>query len=187
MKKFLFGVVLTLVVLAVGVGVFFAGGFAPVATSAPPLPFERQLAMLAVHARAKKEMPKTVPIKADEPNELAGARLYTEHCAVCHGLPNQPETAIARGEFPPPPQLFGGQGVTDDPAGETWWKVKNGIRLTGMPGFEKSLSDTQMWQVSLLLANATGISPAVAAALRNEPAAMPPSQPAPMAPSDPAP
>jgi hypothetical protein len=26
--------------------------------------------------------------------------------------------------------------------------------MTGMPGFEKSLSTTQMWQVSLLCANA---------------------------------
>jgi len=32
--------------------------------------------------------------------------------------------------------------------------VDNGIRLTGMPSFNKTLSDTQRWQVSLLLANA---------------------------------
>jgi mono/diheme cytochrome c family protein len=45
-------------------------------------------------------------------------------------------------------------GVTDDPAGVTYWKVANGIRLTGMPGYSSSLSSDQMWQVSLLLANA---------------------------------
>ena len=44
--------------------------------------------------------------------------------------------------------------VTDDPAGESYWKVANGIRMTGMPSFHESLSDTQVWQVSLLLANA---------------------------------
>ena len=44
--------------------------------------------------------------------------------------------------------------VTDDPPGESYWKVSNGIRMTGMPSFHESLSDTQMWQVSLLLANA---------------------------------
>jgi hypothetical protein len=32
--------------------------------------------------------------------------------------------------------------------------VKNGIRLTGMPSFDRALNDTQMWQVTLLLANA---------------------------------
>jgi thiosulfate dehydrogenase len=45
-------------------------------------------------------------------------------------------------------------GVTDDPPGETYWKVANGIRLTGMPSYRSVLTDTQMWQVSLLLANA---------------------------------
>jgi mono/diheme cytochrome c family protein len=32
--------------------------------------------------------------------------------------------------------------------------VKNGIRLSGMPAFNNILNDTQMWQVSVLLANA---------------------------------
>jgi mono/diheme cytochrome c family protein len=56
--------------------------------------------------------------------------------------------------FPSPPQLFHGNGVTDDPVGETYWKVANGIRLTGMPAFRGSLTDEQLWQVSQLLANA---------------------------------
>ena len=84
----------------------------------------------------------------------AGANIYRNNCAVCHGLPGRDQTGIAKGEFPKPPELFKGKGVTDDPAGETYWKVANGIRLTGMPGFRASLSSEQMWQVSLLLANA---------------------------------
>jgi mono/diheme cytochrome c family protein len=67
--------------------------------------------------------------------------------------------------FPPPPQLFRGVGVTDDEAWETYWKVYGGIRLTGMPGFHDRLSDTQMWQVSVLLKSADKISPAVKAEL----------------------
>ena len=44
--------------------------------------------------------------------------------------------------------------VTDDPPGKIFWQAKNGIRLTGMPGFNASLSDEQLWDVSLFLANA---------------------------------
>jgi thiosulfate dehydrogenase len=44
--------------------------------------------------------------------------------------------------------------VSDDEPGETYWKVSNGIRLTGMPAFNHVLTDTQMWQVTLLLKNA---------------------------------
>jgi thiosulfate dehydrogenase len=56
--------------------------------------------------------------------------------------------------YPVPPKLMEGKGVTDDEPGESYWKVANGIRLTGMPGFRRALSETQMWQVSLLVANA---------------------------------
>jgi len=73
---------------------------------------------------------------------------------VCHGLPGQKETPIALGMYPRPPKLMEGKGVTDDEPGESYWKVANGIRLTGMPGFRSALSETQLWQLSLLVANA---------------------------------
>jgi thiosulfate dehydrogenase len=173
MGKFLLGLILGLVAIPLVVYFYFASGSAPVATSGPSIPFEGQLAHMALHARMDKEMPKDVPIKADEAAYAAGAQVYKDHCAVCHGLPGQPQTAIAKGMFPDPPKLMEGTGVTDDPAGETYWKVSNGIRLTGMPGFEKSLSTTQMWQVSLLLANADKLPKAVSDSLT--PAMAPPA------------
>jgi thiosulfate dehydrogenase len=169
MKAFIAGVVTTLVCLTAGAYVYFAKGFAPVATSAPPMPFEKRLARMALHARIDKEMPTKVPIEVDEAGYVAGARVYLEQCAVCHGLPGKPATAIARGEFPKPPQLFRGKGVTDDSAGETYWKTANGIRLTGMPGFGESLSTTQIWQVSVLLAEADKLPPSAMALLAGPP------------------
>jgi thiosulfate dehydrogenase len=154
MGKFLFGLILGIVLVPAVVYFYFSRGIAPVATSAPPMPFEKTFARMALHARLDKEVPKTVPVFADEPNLAAGAQVYKEHCAVCHGLPGQTQTAIASGMFPTPPKLMEGKGVTDDPPGETYWKVSGGIRMTGMPGFEKTLSTTQMWQVSLLCASA---------------------------------
>lgn len=90
-----------------------------------------------------------------------GAQVYGHHCGMCHGSPGSTPSPLAEGMFPKPPQLFRGKGVTDDPPGETYWKVANGIRLTGMPEFKRSLSDMEMWQVSVLLANADKISNAV--------------------------
>jgi hypothetical protein len=63
--------------------------------------------------------------------------------------------------FPKPPQLFRGKGVTDDPASETYWKAANGIRLSGMPSFKTKLTETQLWQVSELLAHANEIPESV--------------------------
>jgi thiosulfate dehydrogenase len=171
MKGFVLGVIVTVVVGAAVVLLYFQQGLAPVATAAPPMPFEKLLAKWALRARLGKEMPKTAPIDASEPNLVAGAHLYVENCAVCHGLPGKPQTAIGRGEFPKPPHLFSGHGVTDDPPGATYWRTANGIRLTGMPAFDKSLSDTQIWQVSLLLANADKLPPSATAVLVGPPEA----------------
>ena len=161
MKTFLFGLILGFVAVPALVYLYFASGNAPVATAAAPMPFEKKLAQMALHARLDKEMPKSVPIAGDEGAYAAGAQVYKEQCAVCHGLPGQAQTAIAKGMFPEPPVLLEGKGVTDDSPGETYWKVAGGIRMTGMPGFGKSLSTTQMWQVSLLLANADKLPKAV--------------------------
>jgi mono/diheme cytochrome c family protein len=69
--------------------------------------------------------------------------------------------------FPKPPELLHGKGGTDDEPGETYWRVVHGIRLTGMPGFRGSLTDTQAWQVSILLANAAKLPDSVKALLAN--------------------
>lgn len=153
MSKFLIGIVVGWILVVVGIALYFASGSAPVSTAAAPMPLEKRLAKLALHARLRREMPAKVPIQMDESNYLAGAHVYRQNCAVCHGLPSQPATALSKGMFPVAPQLFEHM-VTDDPPGETYWKAANGIRLSGMPGFKASLSDTELWQVSMLLAHA---------------------------------
>ncbi len=179
MGKFLFGLIIGVVAVPLAVYGYFSTGMAPVATTAPPMPFEKTFARMALHARMDKEMPKSAPIQADEAAYAAGAQVYKDHCAVCHGLPGAPQTAIAKGMFPDPPKLLEGKGVTDDSPGETYWKVNGGIRMTGMPGFGKSLSTTEMWQVSLLLANADKLPQSVKDSLTGTA----PATPAPAAPA----
>jgi thiosulfate dehydrogenase len=169
MRQFIFGFIAALTLIAGGSLGYVALGLAPVATASKPLlPFERLIAGMALNARVDKEAPKSSPISASDEVYTAGARIYRNNCAVCHGLPGRDQTAIAKGEFPKPPELFKGKGVTDDPAGVTYWKVANGIRLSGMPGFNGSLSSEEMWQVSLLLSNADKL-PATVRTVLQEP------------------
>lgn len=167
MKKFLFGLILGLLIPAAVAYGYFRFGFAPVATSSSPMPFETTMAHMALRARIQKEAPtKAAPIPADEANLTQGASVYVENCSFCHGLPNQKASLAAKGMFPLPPQLLEKDDmVTDDPVGVTYWKVANGIRMTGMPGFGEMLTPAQMWQVSLLLANADKLPPGTQAAL----------------------
>ena len=154
-KGIAIGFIAALVVFAIGAWLYTGFGLAPVAAAADPIPFEEYFAHRALKAQVHKAADLRSPIDASEPNLAAGATIYKEHCAVCHGFPNHPETNIAKGMFPHPPQLFHGKGVTDDPVGETFWLAKNGIRLSGMPAFGKTLSETQLWQVAQLLATPT--------------------------------
>jgi len=165
MRSFVWGIIIGGGLLTLAVFGYFLAGQAPVATDAAPMPFEKYLAKTALHKVLDREMPHAVPIPNDEANYMDGAQIYKQNCAVCHGLPGKPATAIARGMFPKPPVLLEGKGVTDDEPGETYWKVVHGIRLTGMPGFKGSMSETQCWQVSILLANADKLPSAVKTAL----------------------
>lgn len=165
--KFLLGVIIGLIIIPIGVLVYFWTGSAPVATAAQPMPFEKRMAQMALKARVAKEAPKTAGLPASEINLVAGAQVFQQNCAVCHGLPGKEPDLISQGMFPQPPQLFKGKGVTDDPVCETYWKAANGIRLSGMPAFKKTLSDQELWQVSQLLANADRL-PASAQAILGE-------------------
>jgi thiosulfate dehydrogenase len=157
-KGIILGILIGILLLLGSVYLYFSWGFAPVATAAPPMPFETKLAKKGLHAYLDK-LPHPLPlVPADEANLLVGAKVYKEHCATCHNLPGEPKTAVSQGMFPKPPELFHGVGVTDDEPWESYWKVENGIRMTGMPGFKGQLTEAQIWQVTLLVKNADKIT-----------------------------
>src|SRR5882757_4469587 len=110
--KFLLGVVVGILLLPLGAFLYIRQGYAPVATSAPMLPLERQVTSMALNARIAKEAPANSPMSPNEENLVAGARIYREDCAVCHGMRDESRTVIAKGMFPHPPPLLHGEGVT---------------------------------------------------------------------------
>lgn len=163
---FALGIVAALVGLVGGGYLFIRSGGVPMETNAKPLPLEKTVARLALRASLGNARAEKNPLPVDEVNMRAGADLYSEHCEACHGLPGRRATAISKGMFPPPPQLFERDDmVTRDPEGITYWKVTHGIRLTGMPGFGSALSPTQRWQISMLVSHADKLSPTVRDAL----------------------
>jgi thiosulfate dehydrogenase len=165
--KFLIGLIVGMLILPLLLLLYAMSGRFPAATSDPPIPGEAALAGAALQGRIKREAPNRDVSNFATSELVSGANIYQNTCAVCHGLPNQSVPPVGQGEFPRPPQLFTVDGrVSDDPAGVTYWKVKNGIRLSGMPSFEKSLSDMQMWQVTALVARADKLPPQVMDALK---------------------
>jgi thiosulfate dehydrogenase len=160
--RFLIGLIVGVLILPLLLLLYAVSGHFPAATSDPPLPGEAALAGAGLYGRIKREAPNRDVSNFATSELVSGASIYQNNCAMCHGLPSQPVPPVGQGEFPRPPQLFTVDGrVTDDPAGVTYWKVKN-----GMPSFEKSLSDMQMWQVAALVARADKLPPQVLDALK---------------------
>lgn len=164
--RFIIGVIVGLILVPIFVYCYFRFGYAPVATAASPIPYERKLAHMGLNARIQKEAPKRAPFQATEADMQNAAHLYRDNCAICHGVTDGSKSPVAKGMYPKPPELLKGKGVTDDPPGETYWKVDNGIRLTGMPAFGQSLSQKEMWQISLMLAGADRLSSDVQSILK---------------------
>src|ERR1035438_266346 len=129
--------------LVVGGYLFVKGGGVSLATTAAPLPLEKTVAKMALRASIGNAKDTKDPLPLDDTNLLSGAHVYIENCAVCHSTPGRSQSALAKGMFPPPPQLFEKEEmVTDDPQGTTYWKVTNGIRLSGMLGFAYAMRVT---------------------------------------------
>jgi len=185
LKSFVIGVLVGVLLLVGSVYFYFATGMAPVAAADPPMPFEKKMASKALNAHIDKQNIASPPIPADEPNLVAGAKIYKEQCAVCHGTIDHPSPPLADDMFPHATLMFKGKGVTDDPPTESYWKAANGIRLSGMPGFKGLLTDTQLWQVAQFVANTDKLSDSAKKMLADQPlpasmeaASTPPKTPA---------
>jgi thiosulfate dehydrogenase len=159
-KPFIIGVIIGWIVLPVIGLLYLRFGYVPVAVNGPVIPFEALLAGTAVQARIAREAPTKAAIPASPENLIAGAQIYREQCVECHGLPGGTASPASKGMYPPPPQFFEQTVVGNDPVGQNYWIVANGIRLTGMPGYRQALTDIQLWQVSQLLSNRGTLPPA---------------------------
>jgi thiosulfate dehydrogenase len=150
-RGMLLGILLTMVLGLAGAYLFVVMGGMPTNADSKPSDLETWAAHTSLRASLRRDAPKGPnPVALTDANLAAGLRLYAKNCMVCHGASDGQASNIAAGLYQEPPQ-FAMDGVEDDQEGLTYWKVKHGIRLTGMPAYSASLDDTQIWQVALFL------------------------------------
>src|SRR6202163_882288 len=158
MRGFLYGIVTMIVILALGVLCALLG-FVNMRADNPPSKMETALAVRAMDASVARAAPKlTNPVTADEANLVAGARLYSDHCALCHGDPAHPKSPLADSLNPPAPQFT--NDMADMPENENFYILQHGIRWTAMPGWKNVLSEQQTWQLVTLLGHMHDLPPA---------------------------
>lgn len=125
MKGFIFGIVTMILILVLGLS-FTLMGFVSMRADSPPSKMETTLAGRAMDASVARAAPKvTNPVTADETNLVAGARLYSDHCALCHGDPAHPKSPLADSLNPPAPQFT--NNMADMPENENFYILQHGF------------------------------------------------------------
>jgi mono/diheme cytochrome c family protein len=130
-------------------GAVALGAVNPSATSRPTA-LEKWVAHAALDAAVRARAPRGRTAPSDADSVGRGREAYRANCLVCHGVPGGQQSAIAAGLNPPVPDLAEPetQGHSD---GELYFLVSGGVRLTGMPGFEKSLPEKTRWELVAFL------------------------------------
>ena len=166
MRGFILGVLTVIVIGLVGGYLALKSGMVPANADAKPGKLELWVAGASLQATLARQAPTTAnPVPLTDDNLVAGVKLYGQHCAICHGTSAGDASAsgVAKGEYPAPPQLAT-DGVEDDAEGVSFWKIKHGIRLTGMPSWAATLNDQQIWTLALFLKHMDKLPPRAQAA-----------------------
>jgi mono/diheme cytochrome c family protein len=160
MRNFLLGVVITILVLVFGgIGLALLGFFPTPANVAPP-EFETHIAMSALDNSIERHAPRlTNPVPPTDENLIAGAKVYAMNCGVCHGDLDSKSAILEKSLYPPPPNLI--MHPLDDPEWHVYYTIRTGVRYTGMPAWDKALTDPDMWKVTAFLTRINKLPPAV--------------------------
>jgi mono/diheme cytochrome c family protein len=158
MGKFLLGVIFTLAVIILGGLGFAMLGFFPTAANVEPPHLERRFAMGAMDASMERHAPRiTNPLMPNDQNIEDGMKLYTMNCAICHGGLDRKASALSNSFYPPAPNLI--SDPPDDPEWHIFYTIRTGVRYTGMPAWDKNLSEQDIWKITLLLSHMDKLPP----------------------------
>ena len=163
--------VVVAIVLLTGFGFIHSGTFNVAATSKDPALLNWVLKTtrensIANHSSDISAPDKTKLAKAETLRE--GFEHYNEMCVVCHGAPGIDPGEAREGLNPKPPLLAKLKDLETDPIGETFWVIKHGIKMTGMPAWGPTHSDDKIWAMVAFVRKLPSMSAAEYQALRQQ-------------------
>lgn len=161
MRIFILGLVTALVIECAVLVFLLDRGYVNLRADVTPSQFETRAAMDAVDAFAERHGPEGGnPFPANEGNLMAGLKLYADNCSICHGDPSMHQGKLSSPFYPPVPK-FVDDPPTDMTEAQDFYIIKHGIRFSGMPGWEKKLSDDDTWKLSGFLKRLDSLPPSV--------------------------
>ena len=97
--------------------------------------------VIPMEAEDKKD---PLPDSQDVLNQ--GRELFVQSCAICHGADGRGGPYIGRNMYPPAMDM-NSPHVQHWSDADLFWIIQNGVRLTGMPSWESSISETDTWKL----------------------------------------
>jgi mono/diheme cytochrome c family protein len=160
MRNFILGIVITILVLLFGsLGLALLGFLPTQANSAAP-EIESHIAMSALDNSVDRHAPRVNnPVPPTDENLIEGLKIYTMNCALCHGDINRQPSALEKSFYPHSPNFI--LHPLDDEEWHVFYVIRTGVRYTGMPAWDKTLSETDMWKVTAFLTRVDKLPPAV--------------------------
>jgi thiosulfate dehydrogenase len=160
MRNFILGIVITILVLLFGSLGLALLGFLPTRANSAPPDIESHIAMSALDNSVDRHAPRVNnPVPPTDENLIAGLKIYTMNCALCHGDINRQPSALEKSFYPQSPNLI--LRPLDDEEWHVFYVIRTGIRYTGMPAWDKVLSEPDMWKVTAFLTRVDKLPPAV--------------------------
>jgi mono/diheme cytochrome c family protein len=151
MRNFILGSTVTLLVIGLFGLAEATLGLVPTNADATPPRLERRVAMSALDASMERYAPRvSSPIPPTDENLIDGMKVYTMNCSMCHGTLDNRPSPLEKSFYPPAPQLI--LDPLADPEWHIYYAVRSGVRYTGMPAWNKALSDQDTWKVTAFLA-----------------------------------
>lgn len=80
-----------------------------------------------------------------------GAKNYDAMCVQCHLAPGVEPTELSQALYPKPPIFYQDDGKHKHSPAETFWAIKNGFKMTGMPAWGEFHTDQQLWEMTAFL------------------------------------
>ena len=157
MIKPILGVIVVLLLGALGAALFVASGFYNIGAddhhTKATLTLITQLRDRSIQARLGSIQPQ---LAATPAMIQSGAGHYTALCVGCHLAPGVTKSDLRSGLYPHPPNLAQ-EDIQE--SRRTFWIIKHGIKMSAMPAWGKTLDDAAIWDVVAFVRKMPGMTP----------------------------
>jgi len=107
------------------------------------------------HSIEKRAKNISVPSNLNDSSVIQmGFNHFNEMCTGCHGAPGIKPNEAAKGLYPAAPLIY--KFANNMNPKTTFWVIKNGIKMSGMPALSPTHSDDKIWAITAFITKKLG-------------------------------